>query len=72
MLTSLNPWQLLLWIVCLEFLSLPILSALISSVFSGYFRAKEKHTSNVTNAVVEALKKTAESITKKTPDKKED
>ena len=61
---GLTPWQLLLWIAGFELITFPLLAALVASFFNGYFRAKEQHTSNMANAVGEALKKTAETIKK--------
>lgn len=72
--SMLSPWQLILWIFAVELVSLPLLSAFVSSIFNGYFKAKERHTSVMANAISEGLQKASNMITGKgnKEDNKED
>ena len=62
--STLNAWQLLLWIVGLEVLSLPLIAGCANSIIKGYFRAKEEHVSKVARAVGEAFTKMGEQVDK--------
>ena len=58
-LSMLNPWQLLLWIIALEVVSIPLFIWFFGAVFSSYYREKEKHSGRMANAIGTALTKTA-------------
>lgn len=55
MLQTLTPWQLLLWIVCLEILSAPLIAVLINTVIVGYFKVKESHIAKMAKALGKTL-----------------
>lgn len=63
--STLNPWQLLLWIVGLELLSLPLIVGGINSAFNGYFKAKEQHVGKLAKAIGDSLTEAAKTMIKK-------
>lgn len=63
--TNMEPWMLLLWIVCLCILVAPILVATVNSIFNGYFKAREGHIGRVAKALGKTIEKTADEMTKR-------
>ena len=69
-LSLLSPWQLMLWIVCLEVLSIPLIVILVNSIIIGYFKAKRDHIGKMANSFAKAFEKIADNMLK-TINKKE-
>ena len=64
-LNTLSPWQLLLWIVCLEILSVPLIAILVNAIIVGYFKAKRDHFGKIATSFSKALEKITTDIMEK-------
>lgn len=49
--SSLNPWQLLVWIAGLELISIPLIIFMVNAIVIGYFKTKEQHQIKFINAI---------------------
>lgn len=70
--SAFTPWQFILWIVCVEMVSIPLIAILVGTIINGYFRAKENHVSRVMNAAAKAFEKITDDLTKKMTEKMKD
>ena len=62
------PWQLLLWIVGLEVITLPLLVGFAKSIITGYFAEKRKYLGDLAKALGETVSKMANDIKKEKSD----
>lgn len=69
---TLSPWQFLLWIVCLEILTVPLVAFMCNTIFLGYFKAKEGHIARITTAIAKTIEKAANETIEKLKKKKEE
>ncbi len=61
---QMEPWQLLLWIVALEIITLPLLVGFAKSIIAGYFAEKKKYVGDLARALGDTLSKAADVIGK--------
>ena len=69
---TLNPWQMFLWIVCLEICTACVVAATVSTIQTAYLRAKEGHLGRIAGAFAKAFEKAAKETMEKLKKKKEE
>ena len=68
---ELNPWQILLWVVALELISVPLIVFCVNSIFIGYFKAKEQHEGRMITTFGKFLGKVGSDLNEKIEANKE-
>lgn len=71
MVWTLNPWQMLLWIIGLELLSLPLIVAAANSIINAYYKAKEAHHGRILNALSKTIDEVTKTMKKRTDERVE-
>ena len=65
---QMTPWQLLVWIVGLEVITLPLIVGFVKSIITGYFAEKRKYLGDLAKALGETVSKMANDIKKEKSD----
>ena len=69
---TLTPWQMLLWIVCLEIFTACIVAATVSTMQTAFLKAKEGHIARIAGAFAKAFEKAAKETLENLKKKKEE
>lgn len=61
---NMAPWQLLVWIMGLELLSVPIIVYVANAISIGFFKAKEQHQARMLNSLGNTFEKMGKDLDK--------
>lgn len=65
MFSSMNPWQVLVWIAGLEVISIPLVIFMVNAIVIGYYKVKEQHQVRMLNALGGLFEKIGNDISSK-------
>ena len=61
---GLNAWQLILWIICIEALSVPIIAILVNTIVICYYNTKTKFLKGIIGAFGKTLEQAVQNMGK--------
>lgn len=65
MLATMNPWQVLLWWVCIAAVTIPLIIFTVNAILIGYYKIKEQHIGKICKAFGEVFSQAGSDILSK-------
>ena len=51
MFATMNPWQVLLWWVCIAAVTIPLIIFTVNAILIGYYKIKEQHIGKILSKI---------------------